>query len=102
MESFNYTAVLKIDYGHLLQYHLETSSFILGDNYFKIVKYNEDPKNSMDFGRRNPKKRDTFEVLQLSMLDYHEHKLFIVSKDLMNAIRAVFTFESSGLKLKLS
>ena len=56
----------------------------------------------MDSGRRNPKKRDTFEVLQLSMLDYHEHKLFIVSKDLMNAIRAVFTFESSGLKLKLS
>ena len=56
----------------------------------------------MDFGRRNPKKRDTFEALQLSMLDYHEHKLFIVSKDLMNAIRAVFTFESSGLKLKLS
>lgn len=74
----------------------------MGDNYFKIVKYNEDPKNSMDFGRRNPKKRDTFEVLQLSMLDYHEHKLFIVSKDLMNAIRAVFTFESSSLKLKLS
>ena len=67
----------------------------------KLIRTKEDPKNQKEFGRRNPKRRYMFKVLQLSMLDNHELNLFLVSTYLVNVIRPAITFLSCDLKLKL-
>ena len=57
----------------------------------KLIKTKKKQKKSKDVNRRVPRKRDMFNILELSRQDNQELKLFNISNYLINVVRPVIT-----------